>query len=168
VKIDVRSVFDWPPERVWDEVQTSALLTKVVRPLLQIKPAGRSSLPERWQEGQSVSCRIYLFGFLPLGKHTIRFDRIDPQSRQIQTKESGRLIRRFRHRIGVAPTDGNRALYSDEIEIDCGLLTHLAGALVRVFFRHRHRRWKKLIGQTRRAVTEWAGTAEATVVEAGG
>jgi hypothetical protein len=152
MKVSVQSVLKCPPEFVWDMVQTSALFFEVVRPVLAVKPLPGSLFPPRWQEGESVSCRVYLFGWLPLGRHTIRFDRIDQQRRQIQTKESGRLIRRFRHRIEVSRAAGGSALYSDEVELDYGPLTPLAGLVLRYFFRHRHRRWKTLIGGARPAL----------------
>jgi hypothetical protein len=157
MKVSVRSVLACPPAFVWDMVQTSALFFEVIRPLLRVKPLPGNLFPPRWLEGESVSCRMYLFGWLPLGKHTIRFDRIDQQRRQIQTKESGRLIRRFRHRIEVAPAGGGNALYSDEVELDFGPLTHAAGVLARFFFRHRHRRWKELIGASGPALAAAVG-----------
>jgi hypothetical protein len=152
MKITVRSVFDCSPDFVWETVQTSELLLQVTRPLMRIEPAAGVSFPERWQEGKSVSCQLYLFGFLPLGGHTIRFERIDPQSRQIQSNESGQLVRSWLHRIEVAPAEGGRALYCDEVEIDAGLLTPLVAAFARVFYGHRQRRWKKLIGRRERTV----------------
>lgn len=152
MRVSVQSVLPCPPEFVWDMVQTSALFFEVIRPLLAVKPLPGNLFPPRWREGESVSCRMYLFGWLPLGRHTIRFDRIDPQRRQIQTKESGRLIRRFRHRIEVGRAAGGHALYSDEVELDFGPLTHPVAAVARCFFRHRHRRWKTLIGGARPAL----------------
>jgi hypothetical protein len=148
MKVAICSTFDCSPDVVWERVQTSALLHEVIRPLLAIKPAAGTTMPERWQEGQSIACRMYLFGVLPLGSHTIRFDRIDPQNRQIQTKEASRLVRRWRHRIEVAPAEGGSALYSDEVEIDCGLLTSIVGWFAGILFRHRHRRWQQLIARS--------------------
>jgi hypothetical protein len=145
MRVAVRSVLKCPADLVWDRVQASATLQEVIQPLLWIKPSDGAGFPERWQEGESVTCRMYLFGCVPLGGHTIRFDRIDPQTRQIQTKEAGRLVRRWRHRIEVAPADDGSALYSDEVDIDCGLLTPVVWWFAGVLYRHRHRRWKQLI-----------------------
>ncbi len=144
MKVVVRSVFDAPPESVWDRVQTSALLLAVIRPLLRVRPVD-GPFPERWQEGGAARWRMYLFGVLPLGEHTIRLEQVDPVGRQIQSQESGSLVRSWRHLITVCPSEDGRTLYSDKVEIDGGWLTPVVWAFAAVFYRHRHRRWKALL-----------------------
>lgn len=152
MKVTVRSVFDCPPEFVWDRVQTSAAFLEVIRPLMRVEPVDGTPLPERWAERTSVSVRMYLFGFLPLGRHTIRHADIDPHGRQIRSKESGTLVRSWCHDITVADADRGRALYSDEVEIRAGLLTLPVWVFAWLFYRHRQRRWKKLIREAAVAV----------------
>lgn len=145
MKATIRSAFACSPAFAWDKVQTSALLQEVIYPLLRIAPAAGASFPARWEEGQSVHGRLYLFGFLPLGKHVIHIERVDAERRQIQSRESGGLIRRWDHLVTVRPGDDGQTIYSDEIEIECGWLTPLVWAFANAFYRHRHRRWKRLI-----------------------
>ncbi len=145
MKVTVRSVFDRPPEFVWDRVQTSSLHREVTWPLIRVEPVAGTSIPERWQEGQSIPLRMYLFGFLPLGRHTIRLAAVDPHVRQIRSRESGTLARKWWHDITVADAGDGRTLYSDEVEIASGLLTLPVWAFAWLFYRYRQRRWKKLI-----------------------
>jgi hypothetical protein len=144
MRVTVRSVFDQSPEFVWEKVQTSALLLHVLRPLVRVEPPAGRPFPERWREGDEVTCRMYLFGVLPLGWHAIRFVRIDPRARQIRTDETGRLVRQWRHVVSVSPAEDGRALYSDEVEIHAGPLTPFVWAFARVMYEHRHRRWRAL------------------------
>jgi hypothetical protein len=142
MRVHVESVLDCPPEKAWAEVQTSALLLKVVRPVIQFLPAEGAALPERWQQGMTVRCRVYFLGVLPLGTHTITVVRVDPEAREILTNEHDLLIRRWDHLIRVRDAAGGRTLYSDEIDIDAGPLTPLVWLFAHVFYRHRQRRWR--------------------------
>jgi hypothetical protein len=142
MRVYVESVFDCPPELVWDEVQTSALLVEVIWPLVRLVPADPPQFPKRWNGSQAVRLRTYLFGFIPLGTHTIGFDRIDSDCREIETREHDPLIRRWDHTVRVQPTGDGRTLYSDDIEIEAGILTLPVVLFAHWFYRHRQRRWR--------------------------
>ncbi len=85
--VPVESVFDCSPPAVWREVQQSALLLEVIKPLARVSPAGSVAFPRTWMEGGIVQCKTYFLGFIPLGTRTIRFERIDQSAREIQTRE---------------------------------------------------------------------------------
>jgi hypothetical protein len=142
MRVYVESVLPCPPDAAWEEVQNSALLLEVTRPLVVIGPAAGESLPERWRQGETVRCRSYLFGLIPLGTHTIVLERVDPDAREIQSREHDPLVRRWDHLVRVRATEDGQTRYSDEIEIEAGLLTPLVGMFARWFYRHRQRRWQ--------------------------
>jgi hypothetical protein len=48
MKVCVASVLSCPPEKVWDEVQKSALLLEISRPLVRLVPVHPPQLPDRW------------------------------------------------------------------------------------------------------------------------
>jgi hypothetical protein len=128
---------------------------------MRIEPSPGNPLPQRWRQGEVVATRLYLFGFLSLGEHTIRIERVDPHARRICSKESGRMARNWRHDITVADAGDGRALYSDEIEIASGLLTLPVWVFAWFFYRHRHRRWKKLLREVASIPTRRCGAAAA-------
>lgn len=140
----VESVFDCPAERVWDKVQESALLLEVTWPLVRIVPVGTTAFPERWAEGETMRCKMYLLGVLPLGTHTIRMERIDQAACEIQSRESDPVVRKWDHLIRVRDTGDGKARYSDEIEIKAGWLTGLVWLFAQGFYRHRQRRWRRV------------------------
>jgi hypothetical protein len=144
MKVHVESVLDCPPEKVWDEVQKSSLLREVIRPLARVEPVDAAAFPERWVEGTTVRCRSYLFGFIPLGTRTLFFERVDPAAWEIQSRERDPLIRKWDHLVRVREAAGGRALYSDDIDIDAGLLTVLVWLYAQWFYRHRQRRWRRV------------------------
>ena len=144
MRVYVKSILDCSPELVWDEVQTSALLVEVAWPLVRLVPTDPPELPRRWDRGRPVRLRSYLFGFIPLGTRTVAFDRIDAERREIETREHDPLIRRWDHTMRVWPI-GGRTLYSDDIEIEAGILTLPVVLFAHWFYRHRQRRWRTVV-----------------------
>jgi hypothetical protein len=140
----VESVLPCPAEKVWDELQRPALLLEVIRPLFRLVPADDPQFPERWLQGATVRCQGYLFGIIPLGIHTVFLERIDPVAREIQSRESESLVRRWDHLIRVRPAGEGRTLYSDEIVIEAGWLTAFVWLFAQWFYRHRQRRWRRV------------------------
>jgi hypothetical protein len=150
MKCYVQTILNCPPEVVWDTVQTSSLLLDVIWPFMTLKPVSDETFPERWTEG-TVRCRVYLFGILFLGVRTLQFERIDQVGREIQTREKDPVVRRWDHRIRVEAMSGGRAHYSDEIEIDAGILTPFVWLFAEGFYRHRQRRWRTIARRLARA-----------------
>jgi hypothetical protein len=144
MKCFVQTVLNCPAERVWETVQTSSLLLDVMKPVIRLEPVGGGSFPERWTEGMSVRCRVYLFGVLLPGLHTLELERIDQEGRQIQSREKDPLVRRWDHRIRVEAISGRRAHYSDEVDIKAGILTPVVWFFAAAFYRHRQRRWRRI------------------------
>jgi hypothetical protein len=159
MKVLVQSVLPCPAEKVWDEVQRSALLLEVIQPLVRIVPVDGPQFPERWPEGGTVRCKSYLFGILPLGTHTVLLERIDPAVREIQSRENDPLIRRWDHLIRVRPTADGQTDYSDEILIEAGWLTLLVWLFAQWFYRHRQRRWRQVAHRLVAAIPSSIGGA---------
>jgi hypothetical protein len=146
----VESVLDCPPEKVWAEVQTPSLLREIIRPLMRIVPVDSARFPERWEQGATVRCQFCLFGMIPLGVHTLFLQRVDQTAREIQSRESDPLISRWDHLVRVRPTEDGRCLYSDEIEIEAGLLTMPVWAFANWFYRHLQRNWRRVANRLAR------------------
>jgi hypothetical protein len=141
--IHVSTVLDAPAELVWSEVQTRRLLDEVLAPVVRIAPVRGGILPGRWTHGATARCRLYLFGFIPLGVHTLEFLRVDGARREIQTHESDALVARWDHLVRVEPA-GSQCRYSDEVVIDAGRLTPVVALFANLLYRHRQRRWRRI------------------------
>ena len=143
-QITIESVILSPPRTVWAAVRRTDTLAAVARPLLVFRPAPGQTLPEQWPVGVPVQMRLWAFGAVPLGPHTLFVESADDEAMTVQTRELSPLLRRWDHRITVAPSGPEHALYADEVEIDAGMFTPVVAAVARLFFRHRHRRWQAL------------------------
>ena len=144
MKVDVSTPLECSAEAAWDEVQKSALLLHVIRPLATVTPTEPPGFPERWREGMTVRCRTRLFGIIPIGVRTVHFHKVDHAAREMVIRESDPLVRRWDHTISVAPAGRMRSIYRDVIDLDAGVLTSVVWAWTSWFYRHRQRRWRAL------------------------
>lgn len=143
MRVLVQSDLPCDAERAWAEVQTLALLRDVCWPMVFLSPTSvEAPLPARWEPGTTVRFRTRLFGFIPIGTRTLFWERIDPAAREMQTREHDPLIRRWDHRIAVEPTGAGACRYTDDVEVEAGLLTLPVWLFAQWFYRHRQRRWR--------------------------
>jgi hypothetical protein len=127
-----------------------ASLAFVAAPVLRFDPVDGKCLPERWEVGNRLQVQLYLFGIIPAGRHGIELVRVDPEAGVMVSREHGRIARVWNHRIQFREIAPRRVEYADEIEIRAGLLTPLVWLFAQLFYRHRQRRWRKLLRRSAR------------------
>jgi len=134
-------------EQLWAKIVQPKSLQFVASPILKFIPIGKISFDKEWEVKRDYVLKLYLFGFLPLGNHTIRLINIDRSENKIESTESGLLARVWNHTIQFQEIEENRIYYTDTIEIKAGLLTPMVWSFAQLFYRHRQRRWRKLLKQ---------------------
>ncbi len=132
------------PREVEAHLRTSRLLIYIASPLVKFTPYGATQLPERWEEGTYwVSLR--LLGFIPLGKQAVVISYPEsPGSFCLRDNGHGTLIKKWDHQITVDPSETG-TLYRDQVTIEAGIFTFFIWAFAQLFYRHRQRRWRKLV-----------------------
>lgn len=101
--------------------------------------------------------RLWLFGVLPLNRHTIRVARIDAARFTLTSDEHGGLIRSWVHDIVLEPIDDHRTRYTDRVTIDAGWATVPITVFAWVFYRARQARWRRLAPTLRGPTADEAG-----------
>lgn len=130
--------------QLWSEIIKAESLQYVASPLLYFIPINKDEPFNEWTVGRTYRLKIFFLKFIPLGKHDISVITIDKKSNRIETHESGLLAPTWNHSIWFHNTD-NGLEYTDQIEIKAGLLTFLIWLFAQIFYRHRQRKWKKLL-----------------------
>ena len=147
----ISTVFECNETQFWDKIIEPKSLQFVAAPLLRFEPLVAGELDGEWIVGKTYVVRLYSFGFLPLGQHCIKIITIDRTTNTIESQESGSLARVWNHIIHFHPSGAGQLRYTDEIEIEAGVLTVFIWAFAHLFYRHRQRRWKKLLEDDRRS-----------------
>ena len=129
---------------VWEKLQQVDTLLYVASPYATFTPVGNAA--PVWVEGSVSEFYVKLFGFVPLGVHTIRVMRFDRNSLVIHTNESNRFVPVWRHKIVLQKTTGEEMCnYSDEVELFAGWKTPIVALWCKLFYKHRQRKWLKLL-----------------------
>ena len=142
--VDVSTFLPSPPKQIEKHLRTPRLLIYVASPIVKFIPCGTTQLPERWETG-TYWFALRLFGFIPLGKQAVVISYPD-NSEGFSIRDNGHsmLIKRWDHRITLEPL-GMGTLYRDHVIIEAGVLTVFVWAFAQLFYRHRQRRWRKLV-----------------------
>lgn len=132
-------------ERMWEELQKASSLVRVASPILKFKPKTGDAFPKKWAPGTEYRFRLWLFGVIPMGSHHIKIVKLDKEKRTLISNEHGGLARTWNHLIQFESIDEDAIQYMDKIEIQAGLLTFPIWLFAHFFYRHRQRKWKKLL-----------------------
>ena len=141
--VNVSTILSCSADKAWNEVQKSSLHRHVTWPMTRIVSTG-APFPNRWIEKSTIQCRLFLFGIIPMGVHTLFFENIDEKKYEIQSREHDSLVARWDHLVSIEPLDGHRSIYRDTIDIDAGTYTFVVWAWANWFYRYRQRRWRAL------------------------
>jgi len=143
MKVKVSSIFNINSSRVFEKVLQPSLLLEIVKPILKFIPISPSVLPQTWEVNKEYNLKLYFFNIIPLGKHTIKIINIDKNS--IISNETGNIAKVWNHTIIIEAYKNSKTRYTDIIEIKAGLLTIFVWVFAHIFYKHRQRKWKKII-----------------------
>jgi hypothetical protein len=143
--ISVSSRFPVSVDEIWDKLQRLDTLQYVAYPFATFTLMDGNDLI--WREGETSRFKLRLFGFIPFGTHTINVITFDRAAKLVQTHESNKSVPIWNHRITLKYLTDDVTEYTDEVELSAGLATPFVYAWGMMFYRHRQRRWMKLIGR---------------------
>jgi hypothetical protein len=146
-RVSVQSIFNLSPEETWRRVQTPSLLEQVAHPVIRFHRQDGRELPLSFHENQTIDLRLKALGFIPLGKHTITIQSVDPERREILSHEQGQIAQVWRHLISVRPYGKSQTLYTDQVDLYAGRQTQAAAAFARLFYMYRQTRWQQLTAE---------------------
>ncbi len=140
-KLTIKSHIPIDLNTAWKKVKTPALLEFVTKGKIKFKPTG-GKFPEIWKEGETISTKMFIFGFLPFGGiHYLFVEKIDDESKEIIAKEWDNAAKVWNHRIEMKEIDNQTIEYLDEIIIYGGVLTGFIILWAKFFYIHRQKRW---------------------------
>jgi hypothetical protein len=145
MKVNVSTIIDASPDKVFDIVKTKKLLFYVMHPMARFKIISPEDDFGTWEEGKTYVGWSFLFLFIPVWKRKLYIEKIDEDNRTIQSRESGEIgLKKWDHLIKVEQKKDGKTLYTDIIEINAGIFTPLYFIFASLFYRHRQRRWRAL------------------------
>ena len=133
------------PEAVWRRLSQVDTLRYIARPYAYFTPLEPMT---QWAQGAAYVLSLRVFGLLPLGRHHIRVVRWDQDALEILTHEHNRFVKTWNHAITLEALPDGRTRFTDAVTLDAGAFTGLARLWSIAFYRHRQRKWRKLLCKT--------------------
>jgi len=125
-----------------------ATLQYIASPYAQFSPI-EANASVTWSEGSQTRLNLRIFGLVPLGVHTVRIVRFRDEPCEVLSEEGNRTVPVWRHRITLEPYGRALTRYTDEVTLSAGALTFPVSVWAGAFYRHRQKRWRKLLNSTR-------------------
>lgn len=144
--VTVTSVFPAPPEEIWKRLVNVGTLQYIASPYATFAPVDPAE-GTTWKEGAAFRFRLRIFGIIPLGVHTVRVEKFDKNRLTIQTAEGNKAVPVWNHRIVLDPINASSTRYTDEVELSAGRMTGLVHLWSRSFYRHRQKKWLRLLSK---------------------
>ena len=143
-KLTVVSEIHIDIDTAWEKVKTYSLLEFISKGKVKFKrQATEGRFPELWKEKETVKMRMLIFGLLPFGGlHIIYFDKIDDESKTMQTSEHDNIVKVWKHNISMHRASNHTIHYTDEVIIYSGALTGIISWWAKSFYKHRQKRWQ--------------------------
>lgn len=145
MKAVISSTLPASQAEVWRRLKQTKTLFYVSRPWVVF--ANTSLFPEEWSTGHDVITKVRPFGLGKGSRYHIHIERVFEKQHTILTREQGGPIKTWNHTMEVARVDSEHCQYTDTVEVKAGALTPVLWLYVQLYYRHRHRCWRKLLAR---------------------
>lgn len=142
--VKVSSVFPASPDEIWERLTRVETLQYIAAPFASFSPEDPAK-EMVWREGETSKFHLRILGFLSVGAHTIQVRRFDRAAYTIETHEGNKTVPIWNHRITISQVGKSTSRYTDEVELGVGWLTGVVYIWSNMFYRHRQRRWVRLL-----------------------
>ncbi len=142
--VELSSVFPASKKHVFDKLTEFKTLSYIASPYASFKPIdGNENLI--WEVGKKFHFKVKIFKIIPFGKHIIDVKAFDEESSFIYTNEKDTYVEMWNHYIFLEKINDSRTKYTDKVEIYAGWKTPFVYLWAKKFYRHRQKKWLKLL-----------------------
>jgi len=142
-RITVTSCFPSDLDTVWNEIMKFDTLRYICRPKARFISLEKKSF--QWNEDTVYRFRLYAYGFIPMGVHTIRVKNFNQDAGEIITHEYNKIVTVWNHSIKMNPVSKGQTEYTDIVDLYAGFLSSLFAWWTERFYKHRQLRWVGLL-----------------------
>src|SRR5437870_4899264 len=150
MQIEHSSLLDAPAAVLAEYLLDPQTMCFLMRPFVMVEPVEPATLPPCWVPGR-YRVHMRLGGLIPLGWQDLVVTAVEAnataQRWSMRDEGTGRLARRWDHRLMLEGVDDRRARYTDRVDVEAGIATIGLWIFAHVLFAWRHHRWRVLAGR---------------------
>ena len=144
LKIIISSNLNSIIEKIWDKILNIETLIYICKPMARFKLISNENIV-KWEMNKEYIFKLFIYGFLPLGKHKIILDKMDPENGLIISRENNNIVKIWNHKIFMENKGENIIEYTDEVDIYAGIFTFFVAVWAILFYKHRQKKWRKIV-----------------------
>lgn len=92
----------------------------------------------KMEQGRTYTLNVTVWGVMKNPNYQVHVERVDHDTRLVQSREYGCMIRQWDHTLTIVPTREG-CIWTDRIVIDCSWATGFMARVARIMYRTRHR-----------------------------
>ena len=144
IKIIIYSILNNSIEKIWDKILNIETLNYICKPMVRFKLETMDN-STKWEINKEYIFKLFIYGFVPFGKHRIILKKIDKNNGLIISKEQNNIVKIWNHKIKMEKKSEGLTVYTDEVEIYAGIFTLFVAIWGKIFYKHRRKKWKKTV-----------------------
>ena len=143
LKIRISRILFNTSEKIWEKLINVETLIEICKPMARFKLISKEN-EVKWETSKEYIFKLYIYGFIPFGKHKIFLEKVDKGNKIIQSKECNKIVSIWDHKIIMEQNGENTIEYTDEVDIYAGIITIFVALWAKMFYKHRQRKWEKI------------------------
>lgn len=130
-------------DTVWKSYQKPSEWLINLKPQAKLIPNSKNKEIGQWDINKDYSFRLYMYGFIPFGKHYIMFESIDSSNLLIQSREHGFLVPHWDNTFEVIPINDSTCAVKDVLTIQTKGINSIVNPYAIGVFRAKHKKLKQ-------------------------
>ena len=143
IRIKISSILDNSIEKIWGKILNIETLIEICKPMARFNLVTKEK-PAKWELNKEYVFKLFIYGFIPFGKHKIILEKIDENNGLIVSKEHNNIVKIWNHIIKMENKGENIIEYTDVVEIYAGIFTLFVAIWGTIFYKHRQKKWKRI------------------------
>ncbi len=140
--LKITSHFPASKKVVFELLKDFKTLKKIAYPYITFKPLDDNE-NFTWEKGKISVFKTKLFGIIPFGIHKINV--IEFNDKKIYTNEQNTYVKIWNHEILLKELSKKETKYTDIVQINAGWKTYFVYIWAKFFYKHRQKKWIKMI-----------------------
>lgn len=143
-KIRIETQLNVSADLVWEKFKSAQLWGEAVKPQAILRPLADSMSEAQWAEGKKYSYHLWMYYFIPFGKHHIELQKFDADNGLIETHEYGFMVPNWDNRFEVIAQSDTTCLVRDVLIIQSKGINPIVTVYAKDLLRAKHKRLKVL------------------------
>ena len=142
-KLTFETTLNCPAEEVWKLYQKPSEWLKNLNPQAKLVPTSENKDIKSWVLNKNYTFYLYMYGFIPFGKHHASFETIDSENFKIQSKEHGFMVPHWDNYFEVIPLTDTSCVIKDVLTIQTTQINPIVSFYATGVFKAKHRKLVK-------------------------